>query len=266
MDPQAEYQHRRLGSFASRRIDRIRRASVIAMTAVIAVAGIAAATIPTNNVIVACYSRSGGSLRVIDATVTKCSKTETSLAWNVQGVKGDKGDPGATGPQGPVGPQGATGATGATGPQGPVGPQGATGATGPAGPSVLANVTYVATHTFTTGNLEELLTKSLPEGMYAFTGTVQLGTEGFDSVWLTQCELRDGATVLGGSSADFSAINIDELHTDEDTVSGASTTLTLTGTRSVGSGGTEISIWCRNYGGTRMFGAQLMTLKIAGSF
>ena len=34
----------------------------------------------------ACYSKSGGALRVIDGTVTKCGKSETSLAWNVQGV------------------------------------------------------------------------------------------------------------------------------------------------------------------------------------
>lgn len=259
---------RRSRSFMRRRIDRGRRASTLAMTAVIALSGIAAATIPTNNVIDACYARSGGNLRVIDSTVTKCSKTETSLAWNVQGVKGDKGDPGATGPQGPQGPagaQGPQGPAGATGETGAAGATGATGATGPAGPSVLANVTYVASHTWTSGAMEKVLGKNLPEGMYAFTATVELATAGYSTFWSMRCELRDGATVLGGSGANLSADNIDELNSDVETVTSASNTLTLTGTRAVGAGGTEVSIWCSN-DGQIMRGAQLMTLKIAGTF
>jgi len=51
------------------------------------------ATIPdSNGVIHACYNKSGGSIRVIDDSVTKCSSNETSLSWNV------------TGPPGPIGP------------------------------------------------------------------------------------------------------------------------------------------------------------------
>jgi hypothetical protein len=46
---------------------------------------------------------------VIDATVTNCKSTETSLDWNVQGQQGPQG---AQGPQGPAGPQGPTGASG----------------------------------------------------------------------------------------------------------------------------------------------------------
>jgi len=52
------------------------------------------------------YTKSGGNLRVIDATTGKCSSKETSLNCNVQG------------PQGPEGKQGPIGATGATGPAG----------------------------------------------------------------------------------------------------------------------------------------------------
>lgn len=81
------------------------------------------ATIPSNNVISACYSRSGGALRVIDDSVTKCKAGETSLAWNVQGV------------QGPAGPQGLTGSAGPAGPTGPTGPEGDPGPAGPAGPA-----------------------------------------------------------------------------------------------------------------------------------
>src|ERR1700747_1926397 len=56
----------------------------IAAAALLVVAGVAYATIPdSGGVIHGCYSRSGGSLRVIDAGVTNCSKSETALDWNV---------------------------------------------------------------------------------------------------------------------------------------------------------------------------------------
>src|SRR5207342_1942867 len=80
--------------------------------------------------------KSGGSLRVIDATVTNCKAGETSIDWNHQG---QPGVPGAQGPQGATGPKGDTGAKGDPGPQGlpgaqgPKGDTGATGATGPQG-------------------------------------------------------------------------------------------------------------------------------------
>ena len=82
-----------------------------------------------------CINKKTFVLRV----VSKCSKDETKISWNVVGAKGDKGDTGATGPEGAVGavgatgPEGAVGAVGATGPQGLTGPQGSTGATGPKG-------------------------------------------------------------------------------------------------------------------------------------
>ena len=73
------------------------------------VAGVAYATIPdASGVIHACYSKSGGSLRVIDASVTTCKSGETSLSWSVQGI------PGPQGPQGPAGPQGPQGEPGSS--------------------------------------------------------------------------------------------------------------------------------------------------------
>ena len=61
--------------------------------------GVAYATIPgSDGMIHACYSRSGGALRVVDASVTGCKSGETSLDWNVRG---------AAGPQGAVGRRGA---------------------------------------------------------------------------------------------------------------------------------------------------------------
>ena len=78
-------------------------------TAALAFGGVADATIPSNGVISGCYTKSGGNLRVIDATTGSCSSKETSLNWNVAGQ------------QGPAGPAGPAGATGATGPAGPAG-------------------------------------------------------------------------------------------------------------------------------------------------
>jgi hypothetical protein len=93
-------------------IARRKAVAAAALDGALGAAGVAYATIPTNGVISACYTKSGGSLRVIDSTTGTCSSRETSLAWNVQGAKGD---PGATGPAGPAGPAGATGAQGPAG-------------------------------------------------------------------------------------------------------------------------------------------------------
>src|SRR5918912_4333432 len=103
-------------------------ALLAALAAVVIGGSVAYATIPNNGVINACYSRSGGALRVIDATTGTCSSKETSLAWNVQGPPGPQGQQGLQGPQGPVGPQGPKGDAGAAGATGPAGPAGGTGA------------------------------------------------------------------------------------------------------------------------------------------
>jgi hypothetical protein len=76
-------------------------------------AGTAYATIPGGDgVIHGCYAKSGGTLRVIDASVTNCKSGETALNWNQQGQPGPKGDPGEPGPPGPQGEQGEPGAPG----------------------------------------------------------------------------------------------------------------------------------------------------------
>ena len=97
----------------------------VAVAAMLVAGGVAYATIPdSGGTIHGCYARSGGSLRVIDAGVTNCKSTETSLDWNVQGQQGPQG---AQGPQGPAGQQGAPGPPGSRGPAGPPGPTGASG-------------------------------------------------------------------------------------------------------------------------------------------
>ena len=143
------------------------RAKVVvigAIVALLAVGGVAYGTIPSSNVIDACYTKSGGTLRVIDATVTKCGKSETALAWNVQGVQGDKGDAGATGPAGPAGPAGPQGAQGPQGPQGPA---------GAAGTSMGFSVSK--TELTPLAGTETILSKTLPAGTYVLFAAVETG-------------------------------------------------------------------------------------------
>ncbi|MDX6484097.1 MAG: hypothetical protein QOE95_1868 [Gaiellaceae bacterium] len=67
----------------------------IAVAAMLAVGSVAYATIPdSGGTIHGCYSKSGGGLRVIDASVTNCSKSETALDWNVRGQQGSQGPQG----------------------------------------------------------------------------------------------------------------------------------------------------------------------------
>jgi hypothetical protein len=74
----------------------------------------------------------------VDAT-PKCSRDQTVVSWNQNGLAGPTGPTGAPGTNGQNGLAGPTGATGATGPSGgptgPTGPTGATGATGANGVS-----------------------------------------------------------------------------------------------------------------------------------
>jgi hypothetical protein len=103
---------------------RLTAGLVVAAAASLA-AGAAYATIPAGDgVIHSCYSKSGGALRVVDASVTNCKLGETSLNWD------QHGQPGPQGPQGPAGPQGEQGPAGPQGEQGPAGPQGEQGPPG----------------------------------------------------------------------------------------------------------------------------------------
>lgn len=107
-------------------------AAAVATVWIAAAAGIAFADIPQGGVVTACYSKSNGSIRVIDAATTTCKPNETTLSW---GTVGQQGPTGPTGPAGPAGAPGAPGAPGVAGPAGPAGPTGLTGPAGPAGPA-----------------------------------------------------------------------------------------------------------------------------------
>src|SRR5207237_1109993 len=114
-----------------------RRVLVFTVGTLIALGGIAYATIPDlSGLISACYSGTSGALRVIDITAgQKCSATEKTLSWNQTGPAGPQGVKGDTGAAGAQGLKGDTGAAGAQGLKGDTGAAGAQGPAGPPGPA-----------------------------------------------------------------------------------------------------------------------------------
>ena len=85
----------------------------------------------SDGVILGCYGKVDGRLRVV-ADSSQCDKTkEITLEWN---QTGPAGAPGAVGPQGIPGPAGEQGLQGAPGAQSDPGPQGQAGAQGEQGP------------------------------------------------------------------------------------------------------------------------------------
>jgi hypothetical protein len=98
------------------KIVRSARLWIVTGAVVAASAAAAYATIPdSGGVIHGCYAKSGGTIRVIDASVTGCKSTETSLDWNQQGQPGLPGPPGPQGAQGEPGPPGPKGDPGEPG-------------------------------------------------------------------------------------------------------------------------------------------------------
>jgi hypothetical protein len=91
------------------------RLVALAFLAALALTAVAYATIPdSSGVIHGCYAKSGGALRVIDASVTNCKSGETALPWNASGPAGPSGPGGASGPSGPSGASGPSGPAGTT--------------------------------------------------------------------------------------------------------------------------------------------------------
>jgi len=158
----------------------------------VAAGGIAFATIPDGSgVIHACYSKSGGSLRVIDSSVTSCGQNETALTWNNAGPRGPQGVPGPQGPVGPAGPQGPEGATGPAGPQGPAGPEGAQGPAGPSGEGGHAYFTFVENIGGLDSPGRDILHLDVPAGSYAINASI--GAQNVvDSDEVMTCSLSTG--------------------------------------------------------------------------
>jgi Collagen triple helix repeat (20 copies) len=85
-----------------------------------------------DNTISACVANRGGAVRIVGPDV-QCSKSESALAWNQQGIQGEQGPQGIVGPDGPAGPEGEQGPQGIVGPDGPAGPEGKQGPKGEQG-------------------------------------------------------------------------------------------------------------------------------------
>lgn len=110
---------------------RLGRPLVIAIATLLIGTGLASASIPDGTgTYRGCYSKSGGTLRVIDYPRETCKSGETMIAWNAVGPTGPAGPEGPQGPQGPIGPAGPIGADGPVGLTGPAGPQGPQGPSG----------------------------------------------------------------------------------------------------------------------------------------
>ena len=70
----------------------------VAAAGALAVSATALASIPgSDGAIHACYTKSGGALRVVDLDKDACGPKETLLGWNTQGLEGPAGTPGAPG-------------------------------------------------------------------------------------------------------------------------------------------------------------------------
>lgn len=190
------------------------------------------ASIPdADGVIAGCYKKSGGTLRLIDRSVTYCAKDETLVSWNQSGPAGPQG------PQGPAGPQGLQGEQGPAGPAGPAGPQGEAGPAGTPGVSA-------ATFAFTTsgvrinGALTQVLSKTLPAGSWAVTATADIHTGSpflGDITRTSRCELHDSAGGLIGSAGDRRTIQKDQF---------GIISLSPNGGAVVPQGGGLVSLWC----------------------
>jgi hypothetical protein len=229
------------------KLSRRRQRIAILAAAVIASGVIAYANIPgANGVVSGCRNTSTGDLRVIDAEAgDKCdSRTELPLNWSQTGPQG---------PQGPAGPQGPQG------PQGPIGPQGPQGVPGPQGPQGPAGITGAATFAFGSRALDagptQVLSKALPAGNWVVvaTATVEAPLFNESTIVNTQCELRNGPSVIGGTE--------DYKVTDQSVI----VSLSMNGGAALPQGGT-ISLWCQqpNLPGTSLANAQMMIMQVGG--
>jgi Collagen triple helix repeat (20 copies) len=229
---------------------RSQRITVLSAVGVLLLGVIGYASIPgSDGVIYGCYKKSGGSLRVIDMSVTTCGDNETQISWSQQGPAGPQGPPG---PQGPLGEQG---------PIGPVGPQGETGPAGPAGTPGVSTATFA----FTTSQViigdqfTEVLSKTVPAGNWTVVATANIFSTfpfgGFEPIRTTRCELRSGVGVIGR------ATDRRQVPDSDHTISN----LSLNGGAAFPGGGV-ISLWC-NYqgGGVGVEQAQMMITQV-GSF
>lgn len=238
------------------------RTAVAVATGAMISAGIVFATIPdAAGVIHGCYTKSTGTIRIIDSAVTNCKSGETSLQWNVEGPRGPQGLPGPAGPAGVPGAPGAPGAPGETGAAGPTGPA---GPVGPAGGITKADFAFGGAASLPPG-YSPVVQKAVPAGSYVFVATVSDIGSDFEhlddktQIAGAHCQMRDGTgSVLGEAGAGANDVY-------------ASHTLTLNGGTFVPTGQVKtISVWCQVFHpdsqdiGGSVLSAQLLIMQVGG--
>jgi len=198
--------------------------------------GVAYATIPDSNATIhGCYGKSGGSLRVIDASVTNCKSGETSLDWNVQGQQGPPGPDGPAGAQGPAGPQGPQGAPG---PQGPAGPSGTSH-------GYLSSAQNVAISTSSTPVAD---VTGLSQGTYMLSANVEAAAvSGTPQVY---CQLYADAVAIPGAR---SAVTV---------ASSGSASLSIVSAAGLAGGSSSVELQCGAVGGTTVVDANLTLVEV----
>lgn len=95
------------GFFEYVRSVKVSKVVFFAIVPMFLLVGIAVATV--DNQVSACINNKTGSVRVLNFLGGACTKTETSLSWNIVGPKGDTGNQGLQGERGDTGQQGASG-------------------------------------------------------------------------------------------------------------------------------------------------------------
>lgn len=171
-----------------------RRVTLATAVGIVALGGVAYASIPSGRgVYTACYT-TNGSLRLIDPSLGSgnqhghCIAREKQIQWNQAGQPGPQGATGGAGLAGPAGAAGPTGPAGATGPQGPQGPQGpagtAAGVSGISSTSVALNQAATLTPVLTGAPVPTA-------GTYYVNASVMLVVGSGDTV---ACDLGGGGT------------------------------------------------------------------------
>lgn len=236
------------------RRNRLSRGSITVLAAIALLGtmiGVSYAQIPAQDgTISTCFTKSTGSIRVIDASVTNCKSGETSLTWNQQGNTGPQGPPGATGATGATGPQGPQGDPGPTGATGPQGPQGATGPQGVPGNGIVHGYSARDTSLQSIGSGSTVVKKVLiPAGTYILGASVKAESNDDTTVY---CELDAGSDTVSKTAQDIAGqgLVINDRAGDASLSLSGSDTLTSTSTIQVycldghGTGQvTDASIW-----------------------
>jgi hypothetical protein len=178
----------------NRRSRRVLTAVAVIVACGLVGTGVIVASIPASDgVIHGCYTKSGGSIRVIDDGVTGCKASETAISWNQVGPTGAPGAPGAPG------------AAGAPGEPGPIGPSNG---------FLVDQRSSFGSQNLQGSSFVDIVTISLPAGSYVANGTAAIvGGAAFATA---QCLIHSAGgdlsdsyqATVGGSGNSFGVVTI----------------------------------------------------------